>query len=92
MGLGAIASGARHVTDEMFFAAASALAKQVSDEDLAQGSLYPPLTRIREVSVDIATVVAEVAYARDLATTPRPRDLPAHIRAQMYDPHYRSYV
>jgi malate dehydrogenase (oxaloacetate-decarboxylating)(NADP+) len=92
VGLGAIASGARHVTDEMFFAAARALAAQVSDEDLAQGSLYPPLARIREVSANIATAVAEVAYARKLATTPRPRDLPEYIRAQMYDPHYRSYV
>lgn len=92
VGLGVIASGARHVTDEMFFAAARALAAQVSDEDLAQGSLYPPLARIREVSANIATAVAEVAYARNLAATPRPGDLPAYIRAQMYDPHYRSYV
>lgn len=92
VGLGAIASGARHVTNEMFFAAARALAAQVSDEDLAQGSLYPPLVRIREVSANIATAVAEVAYARNLATQPRPADLPGHIRAQMYDPHYRSYV
>jgi malate dehydrogenase (oxaloacetate-decarboxylating)(NADP+) len=92
VGLGAIASGARHVTDEMFFAAARALAAKVSEEDLAQGSLYPPLVRIREVSASIATAVAEVAYARNLASTSRPADLPAHIRAQMYDPHYRSYV
>jgi len=92
VGLGAIASGARRVTDEMFFAAARALTAEVSDEDLAQGSLYPPLARIREVSANIATAVAEVAYARNLAATPRPADLPAAIRAQMYDPHYRSYV
>jgi len=92
VGLGAIASGARHVTDEMFFAAARALAGEVSDEDLAQGSLYPPLARIRDVSANIATAVAEVAYARNLAATPRPADLAAYIRAQMYDPHYRSYV
>ena len=92
VGLGVIACGARRVTDEMFFAAARVLAAQVSDEDLAQGSLYPPLARIREVSASIATAVAEVAYARNLAATPRPADLPATIRAQMYDPHYRSYV
>jgi malate dehydrogenase (oxaloacetate-decarboxylating)(NADP+) len=92
VGLGAIASGARHVTDEMFYAAARALAVEVSDADLAQGSLYPPLSKVREVSASIATAVAEIAYARDLAATPRPADLPAYIRAQMYDPHYRSYV
>lgn len=92
VGLGAIASGAKHVTDEMFYAAARALASEVSDADLAQGSLYPPLSKVREVSANIANVVAEVAYSRNLATTPRPADLAAHIRAQMYDPHYRSYV
>jgi malate dehydrogenase (oxaloacetate-decarboxylating)(NADP+) len=92
VGLGAIASGARHVTDEMFFAAARALAAQVSDQDLSQGSLFPPLAHIREVSAAIASAVAEVAYARNLAARPRPADLGGHIRAQMYDPHYRSYV
>ena len=49
-GLGAIASGTRLVTDEMFMAAAHTLANLVSEEDLKQGSLYPALPRIREVS------------------------------------------
>ena len=92
VGLGAIASRARHVTDEMFFAAARSLAAQVSDQDLEQGSLYPSLARVREVSANIATAVAEVAFARNLAAMSRPADLAEHIRGQMYDPHYRSYV
>ena len=92
VGLGAIACGARLVTDEMFFAAAHALAHQVSESDLEQGLIYPPLTDIREVSAAIAAAVAEVAYQRNLATQPRPADLLAHIEAQMYVPRYRSYV
>ncbi len=92
VGLGVIASGARHVTDEMFFAAAKALASEVSKDDLEQGRVYPPLRRIREVSVAIATAVAEVAYDRDLAMKPRPDDLPACIKSQMYEPKYQSYV
>lgn len=92
VGLGAIASGARLVTDEMFFAAAMALARRVSAADLEQGLIYPPLTAIREVSVAIAVAVAEVAYQRGLATQPRADDLGAHIEAQMYVPRYRSYV
>jgi malate dehydrogenase (oxaloacetate-decarboxylating)(NADP+) len=92
VGLGAIASGARLVTDEMFFAAAMALARRVSAADLEQGLIYPPLTAIREVSVAIAVAVAEVAYQRGLATQPRPDDPGAHIEAQMYVPRYRSYV
>ena len=50
VGLGAIASGAQRITDEMFMSAARALANLVSEEDLEQGSLYPALPRIRQVS------------------------------------------
>ncbi len=92
VGLGAIACGARRVTDEMFFAAAKALAHEVSEADLARGQIYPPLTAIRDVSAAIAVAVAEVAYQQGLATQPKPEDLLAHIEAQMYVPHYRSYV
>jgi malate dehydrogenase (oxaloacetate-decarboxylating)(NADP+) len=92
VGLGAIACGARLVTDEMFFAAAQALAQQVSERDLELGLIYPPLTAIREVSAAIAAAVAEVAYQQGLATQPKPVDLLAHIEAQMYVPCYKSYV
>ncbi len=92
VGLGALASGARRITNEMFLAAARALAAQVSRKDLDQGSIYPALARIREVSAHIAAAVAEVAFRRKLASQPRPRKLLAHIRAQMHEPRYRSYV
>jgi malate dehydrogenase (oxaloacetate-decarboxylating)(NADP+) len=88
VGLGAIASGARLVTDEMFMVAAHALAHLVSDADLEQGSLYPALPRIREVSAHIAEAVAEVAYKRGLAAGHRPNDLMAYVQSQMYDPRY----
>jgi len=88
VGLGAIVSGARLVTDEMFMAAAHTLAYLVDPDDIEQGSLYPALPRIRDVSAHIAAAVAEVAYKRGLATVPRPNDLMAFIGSQMYDPHY----
>jgi len=88
VGLGAIASGSRLVTDEMFMAAAHTLAYLVNKDDIEQGSLYPALPRIREVSAHIAAAVAEVAYKRGLATTPKPNDLMAFVQSQMYDPHY----
>ena len=88
VGLGAIASETRLVTDEMFMAAAHTLAQMVSEEDLKQGSLYPALPRIREVSANIAAAVAAVAYQRGLASGPAPNDLRALVESQMYDPRY----
>ena len=88
VGMAIVATQARRVTDEMFMAAAHTLAYLVSDADIAQGSLYPALPRIREVSAHIAVAVAEVAYRRGLATTAAPNDLMAAIQSQMYDPHY----
>jgi malate dehydrogenase (oxaloacetate-decarboxylating)(NADP+) len=90
VGLGAIVSGARRVTDEMFAAAARTLAADVSEADLALGRIYPSLDRIREVSARIAAAVAEVAYSRDLARHPRPRDLDEVIWAGMFEPDYAS--
>jgi malate dehydrogenase (oxaloacetate-decarboxylating)(NADP+) len=92
IGLGAIASGARRITDEMFMTAAHSLAHDVTEPDLGQGSLYPALPRIREVSANIAVKVAGVAYRRGLAAGREPQDVLAHVRSQMYEPPYSSYV
>jgi malate dehydrogenase (oxaloacetate-decarboxylating)(NADP+) len=92
VGLGLVATKATRVTDEMFLAAARTLASLVTPSDLQQGSLYPPLAGIRDVSAAIATAVAGVAYQKGFATAARPTDLEAFVRAQMYDPRYRSYV
>ena len=88
IGLGAIASGTRLITDEMFMAAAHTLAQLVSEADLDQGSLYPALPRIREVSARIAAAIAEVAYKHGLAAGQPPKDLLAYVQSQMYDPRY----
>ena len=58
MGLGAVACKASRITEEMFLVAARALTEMVSEEDLALGSIYPPLTDIREVSLTPAVAVA----------------------------------
>lgn len=86
VGLGVVASGARRVTDEMFFEAARTLAGLATDADLASGCLYPPLSKIRDVSARIAARVVEIAHARGLATEPKPADALAHVRSLQYDP------
>jgi malate dehydrogenase (oxaloacetate-decarboxylating)(NADP+) len=92
VGLGAIASGARRITDEMFMSAAHALAHCVTESDLAQGSLYPALPRIREVSAGIAAKVAQVAYRRGLATGTVPQDIAAEVKSRMYEAVYQRSV
>lgn len=92
VGLGAVSVQASRITDSMFMAAARALAESVDEADLEQGSLYPSLQRVREVSLQIAVSVARVAFAEDLAAIPEPANLDAVMREQMYDPAYVSYV
>jgi malate dehydrogenase (oxaloacetate-decarboxylating)(NADP+) len=92
IGLGVVACDAARVTDEMFYAAAKALAAHVGEEDLKLGRVYPSLAKIREVSLDIATAVAEVAYEQGLASLSRPRDIHEYIRSQVYVPTYQEYV
>jgi malate dehydrogenase (oxaloacetate-decarboxylating)(NADP+) len=92
VGLGAIASGARRITNEMFMSSALELAELVRGSDLEQGSLYPALPRIREVSARIAAKVAEVAYKQGLAAGQVPDNTLAHIKSHMYEPSYRSYA
>jgi malate dehydrogenase (oxaloacetate-decarboxylating)(NADP+) len=90
--LGTIASRLSLVTDEMFAVAARTLADRVSKQDLAQGLLFPPLTSIRDVSVRIATAVAQVAWKRGLTKVREPKDIEAFIRGCVFEPVYPNYV
>jgi malate dehydrogenase (oxaloacetate-decarboxylating)(NADP+) len=83
VGLGVTLAGAHRVTEGMFAAAAAELSGLVSEEDLARGTLLPPLDTIREVSIRIARVVMEVAGSAGSAQD---------IRAAMYQPQYTSYI
>ncbi len=92
IGLGVIAVKARRVPEEMFLVAAKTLAEQTSDDDFAVGRLYPSWSQIREISLNIAVAVAEIAYRDDLARVPRPDDLKGFIQSQMFMPEYERYV
>jgi malate dehydrogenase (oxaloacetate-decarboxylating)(NADP+) len=90
LGLGVILSGARHVTDDMFYTAARSVANMTTDSMLSKGAVLPPLEQIRDVSATIATAVAAYAWDEGLATKDRPDDLEAYVRANMYDPRYAN--
>ena len=92
VGLGVLASDASRVTDEMFMAASWALAEKVDEADLADGCIYPPLNRIREVSASIAERVAEIAFREGIAQAEKPDDLAGRIKSLMYWPDYPAYA
>lgn len=88
VGLGAISVAASRISDSMFLAAADALAARVKQEQLERGSIFPPLTELRNISLDIAEAVALKAYEQNLARYPLPDDLRELIQGLMYDPSY----
>jgi malate dehydrogenase (oxaloacetate-decarboxylating)(NADP+) len=88
VGLGLLVSGARHVTDDMFFAAARALADEVTDDDLQHGRIFPVPARMRRVARAVAIAVAAVAHECGEATRPRSADLAADAARITYVPQY----
>lgn len=88
VGLGMIACRAKTIPDDVFLHSAQALSAAVSEADLASGSVYPALDKIRTVSLDIATEVASYAWEQGLATQPRPSNIRKYIGDLMYDPKY----
>ena len=92
VGLGAIVSRSRVVTDDMFLAAAHSLANLVTEDDLQRGRVYPPLSHIREVSAHIAHDVATIVYEKGYTDKERPEDIMAEIRDYMYQPIYPHYA
>ena len=91
MGLGVTACKITRVTDSMFQAAAQAVAFGVTDDALKQGQVFPALTDIRNVSLDIAVGISEVAFNEKLTTLDKPKDLRGFIEEQMYSPEYEQH-
>jgi malate dehydrogenase (oxaloacetate-decarboxylating) len=79
VGLGAMVAEWPVVTDAMFLTAARVLADSVSDERLATGALYPPISELRAVSRRVATAVA--GPGRE-----------AEVEAAMWWPDYVPYI
>lgn len=91
--LGVIACGVRHITEDIFLTTAEAIAEDVTQEHLAEGRLYPPLSTIREVSLKIAVKIVDYAYRNNLASWyPEPEDKEAFVKSIIYSPDYDSFV
>ncbi len=91
VGLGALISQVPEVTDEMFAAAALALAQCVTDEDIAGGSLFPRGRELRNVAVRVAAAVVKTARDSGLGRPVKNEDIEATVRKAMWEPNYVPY-
>ncbi|XP_041844574.1 NADP-dependent malic enzyme [Melanotaenia boesemani] len=93
VGLGVIACALKHIPEEIFLTAAEALALLVTEKDLAEGRLYPPLSSIRDVSFKLAVRIMEYAYEHKMATLrPEPSDKGAYIRSLSFSTDYDEFA
>jgi malate dehydrogenase (oxaloacetate-decarboxylating) len=86
LGLGAIVSGARQISDGMFAAAANAVSSLVAAR-LPGASLLPNVDNLRSVSMTVALAVAETAEEEGLASVEL-RDIVRQVQDAMWQPDY----
>ncbi|KVH89262.1 Malic enzyme, NAD-binding [Cynara cardunculus var. scolymus] len=67
IGLGTLLSGARIISDGMLQAAAECLAECMTEDEVLKGIIYPPISRIRDITKKIAVAVITEAIEEDLA-------------------------
>ena len=91
VGLGAIAVKASRVSDQMFMAAAKALAAASPARDDPTKSLLPPVTSLREVSITVALAVALQAHKEGLTQGVDTDQIDGLIRNKVWMPHYVPY-
>jgi malic enzyme len=91
LGLAAIASNATRITDSMTKVASEALAKQVTDEEREAGLLFPAVSRLRSVSLEIAVAVAHQAIQDGVAAVAH-NDVERLVREARWSHDYPDYV
>jgi len=92
IGLGAIVSEARVIPDVAFLRAAETLAAQVTDECLARGSLYPPVSDLRANARLIAIEVVRALRDAGVGRAFTDEEIPAAVDAAIWDPVYLPYA
>ncbi|MCH8867211.1 MAG: NAD-dependent malic enzyme [Proteobacteria bacterium] len=92
IGLGAIVTAASEITDGMIAASATALAKSLSDADIASRSLIPDIDRLWDVCGEVALAVASQAVADGVATHNDVGLLEEQIKDYRWLPEYPEIV
>ncbi|MBV8132401.1 MAG: NAD-dependent malic enzyme [Alphaproteobacteria bacterium] len=91
VGLGVLAVKARRVSDDMFVAAAKALAGVSQALRNADANLLPPVHDLRSVAITVAAAVARQARTEGLCDAFDDSALEGLIAQKMWEPIYRPY-
>ena len=91
VGLGAWVGKLRYISDEMFLDAARTLAGSVAEADLAEGSLFPQLVRIRDISHTIACAVIRRGIQQGHCDAALADGLEERVRRAMWFPQYLPF-
>jgi len=91
VGLGAVAAEARHLTDEAFATASRAVFECTEKTSRPGAPIYPPLSRLREVSLRVAVEVGTTLVSEGAAPERTPEAIERRVRAMIWDPVYRPY-
>lgn len=91
VGLGALLSRTPEVTEEMFAAAAHALAHCVTDEDIAAGSLFPRGRELRHVAASVAKAVVRCAREQKLGRVIPDDEIDRTVDSAIWNPRYVPY-
>lgn len=89
LGRGAVAVGARQITDGMLAAGASAIA-ELTPTDRDPAILLPPIETVGDVADAVALAVARHAVAAGVADPLDDDDVVAAVHAQRWVPEYRA--
>ncbi|CAL1384399.1 unnamed protein product [Linum trigynum] len=104
IGLGALLSGSKMISDGMLQAAAECLAGCASEEELGKGIVYPEISRVREITEKVAAAVVKEAIEEDVAEGYRGRakarelqrldddEIVEYVKNNMWSPEYAKMV
>jgi malic enzyme len=92
IGLACVVGQVREVTAAMFRAAAEALAREVTDDELAAGRLLPRVRDLRRVTGRLAAAVLREARAGQMSRSLDDHEIDRALAAGMWVPRYPEYV